>query len=119
MQHLELHTQLSGEEGVLHAIAQMEGFEAPAIEWERSLLPARVADYEPRWLDQLCLSGSVGWGRVSPHPAFNSKDAAGPRRVIPSSAAPLRFICAARGLVGACSWWAVCGREQAESGINP
>ena len=114
-QHLELHTQLSGEEGVLHAIAQMEGFEAPAIEWERSLLPARVADYEPRWLDQLCLSGSVGWGRVSPHPAFNSKDAAGPRRVIPSSAAPITFY-----LRGSAAWLelALGGRCVEENKLN-
>ena len=29
---------------------------------------SRVANYDPRWLDALCLSGAVGWGRVSPHP---------------------------------------------------
>jgi ATP-dependent Lhr-like helicase len=55
------------------------------------LLPARVADYDPRWLDRLCLSGAVGWGRVSPHPAFNAGDGAGPRRVVPSNAAPITF----------------------------
>jgi ATP-dependent Lhr-like helicase len=90
-QHLTLETQLSGEEGLLEALAQLEAFEAPAIEWEKSLLPARVADYDPRWLDRLCLSGAVGWGRVSPHPAFNAGDGAGPRRVVPSNAAPITF----------------------------
>jgi ATP-dependent helicase Lhr and Lhr-like helicase len=90
-QHLTLETQLSGEEGLLEALSQLEGFEAPAIEWEKSLLPARVADYDPRWLDRLCLSGTVGWGRVSPHPAFNAGDGDGPRRVIPSNAAPITF----------------------------
>ena len=29
----------------------------------------RIADYDPKWLDQLCLTGAVGWGRLSPHPA--------------------------------------------------
>src|SRR5581483_10307221 len=62
--------QLTGEEAVLAAIEQLEGFEAPAAEWERSLLPARVANYDPRWLDNLCLAGIVGWGRISPHPAW-------------------------------------------------
>ena len=90
-QHLALQTQLAGEEGLLEALTQLEGFEAPAIEWERTLLPARVADYNPAWLDRLCLSGSVGWGRVSPHPAFAAGDGSGPRRVIPSSAAPITF----------------------------
>jgi len=90
-QHLTLETHLSGEEGLLEALSQLEGFEAPAIEWEKSLLPARVADYDPRWLDRLCLSGAVGWGRVSPHPAFHAGDGDGPRRVIPSNAAPITF----------------------------
>jgi ATP-dependent Lhr-like helicase len=90
-QHLTLETQLAGEEGLLEALSQLEGFEAPAIEWEKSLLPARVADYDPHWLDRLCLSGAVGWGRVSPHPAFSAGDGGGARRVIPSNAAPITF----------------------------
>ena len=90
-QHLAPQTQLTGEEGVLTALHQLEGFEAPAVEWERTLLPARIANYDPRWLDQLCLSGAVGWGRVSPHPAWSSGDGAAPRRVIPTNAAPITF----------------------------
>jgi ATP-dependent helicase Lhr and Lhr-like helicase len=90
-QHLAPQTQLTGEEGVFEALRQLEGFEAPAIEWERTLLPARVANYDPRWLDALCLSGAVGWGRVSPHPAWSTGDGASPRRVIPTSAAPITF----------------------------
>jgi ATP-dependent helicase Lhr and Lhr-like helicase len=89
--HLAPQTQLTGEEGVLAAIEQLEGFEAPAIEWERTLLPARVADYDPRWLDNLCLAGILAWGRISPHPAWNSTEAAAPRRVIPTNAAPITF----------------------------
>jgi len=69
-QRVAPRTQLSGEAGVLEALRQLEGFEAPAIEWERTLLPQRVAGYDPRWLDVLCLEGVVGWGRISPHPAF-------------------------------------------------
>ena len=90
-QHLAPQTQLSGEEGVLDALHQLEGFEAPAIEWERTLLPARVANYDPRWLDALCLSGAIGWGRISPHPAWSEGDGAAPRRVIPTNAAPITF----------------------------
>ena len=90
-QHLAPQTQLTGEEGVLEALHQLEGFEAPAIEWERTLLPARVANYDPRWLDSLCLSGAVGWGRISPHPAWSNEDGTGPRRVVPTNAAPITF----------------------------
>jgi len=90
-QHLAPQTHLGGEEGVLEALHQLEGFEAPAIEWERTLLPARVANYDSRWLDSLCLSGAVGWGRISPHPAWSSADGSAPRRVIPTNAAPITF----------------------------
>ncbi len=90
-QHVAPETQLSGEEGVLAALEQMEGFEAPAVEWERTLLPSRVKGYDPRWLDNLCLAGIVGWGRISPHPAWSAQEGAAPRRVIPTGAAPITF----------------------------
>jgi len=90
-QHLTPQSQLSGEAGVLAALRQLEGFEAPAIEWETSLLPQRVRDYDPRMLDALCLSGSTGWGRISAHPAFSSADNGAPRRVIPTVMAPITF----------------------------
>ena len=92
-QRVAPRTQLSGEAGVLEALRQLEGFEAPAIEWERSLLPQRVAGYDPRWLDVLCLEGVVGWGRISPHPAFatHGSDFSAPKRVVPTSMAPVTF----------------------------
>jgi ATP-dependent Lhr-like helicase len=90
-QHLAPQTQLAGEEGLLEVLSKLEGFEAPAVEWERTLLPARIANYDPRWLDALCLSGAVGWGRVSPHPAWQVGEGSAPRRVIPTNAAPITF----------------------------
>ena len=89
--HVAPESQLNGEEGVLAALEQLEGFEAPAVEWERTLLPARVAGYNPQWLDSLCLAGIVGWGRISPHPAGSGEDGGAPRRVIPTGAAPITF----------------------------
>ncbi|MGA8287847.1 MAG: helicase-related protein, partial [Acidobacteriaceae bacterium] len=90
-QHLAPQSQLSGEQGVLQALSQLEGFEAPAVEWEQSLLAHRVTGYDPRWLDQLCLSGAVGWGRVSPHPAWSAADGGAPRRVVPTGMSPITF----------------------------
>ena len=92
-QRVAPRSQLSGESGVLEALRLLEGFEAPAIEWERTLLPQRVAGYDPRWLDTLCLEGVVGWGRISPHPAFatHSGDFSAPKRVVPTSMAPVTF----------------------------
>ena len=90
-QHLSPQRQLTGEDGLLQVLAQLEGFEAPAAEWEETILPSRVAGYDPRWLDRLCLSGVVAWGRLSPHSAFASAGAGGPRRVIPGNTAPMTF----------------------------
>src|ERR1700724_3923030 len=57
----------------------------------------RITDCDPATLDQLCLAGVVGWGRLSPHPA--TLKATGPdengrenrRRVIPTRVAPIAF----------------------------
>src|SRR6202011_3896420 len=68
-QHVSPGTQVAGERGVLEALQQLQGFEIPANAWERQVLARRVTDYDPKWLDQLCLTGAVGWGRLSPHPA--------------------------------------------------
>jgi ATP-dependent Lhr-like helicase len=44
----------------------LQGFEIAAAAWERDILPSRVAGYRPEWLDELCLTGEVAWGRLSP-----------------------------------------------------
>lgn len=68
-QHVQPGTQLHGPEGLLHVIEQLEGLELPAQAWEKEILPRRVANYEAAWLDELCLSGEVAWGRLAPLPA--------------------------------------------------
>jgi ATP-dependent Lhr-like helicase len=55
-----------GPASLARAVEQLEGFEAPAASWESDILPARVADYDPAWLDSLCLSGRTAWARVRP-----------------------------------------------------
>jgi ATP-dependent Lhr-like helicase len=62
------HTRMHGPEGVAAVLAQLEGFEAPAAAWEDEILPLRVADYDPAWLDALSLSGRYVWLRRSPPP---------------------------------------------------
>jgi ATP-dependent Lhr-like helicase len=49
---------------VVEALGQLAGFEAPAIAWEASILPARVRGYRREWLDQATLSGEFAWGRL-------------------------------------------------------
>jgi ATP-dependent Lhr-like helicase len=90
-QHAAPGTQVLGERATLEILRQLQGFEIPANAWERQILARRIADYEPQWLDQLCLTGAVGWGRLSPHPATLEDSVAGKRRVIPTSVAPITF----------------------------
>jgi ATP-dependent Lhr-like helicase len=66
-QHVRPGLQLHGRDGLARVIEQLEGFELAAAGWEREVLPARVARYEPGWLDDLCLSGEVAWGRLRRH----------------------------------------------------
>jgi len=90
-QHVAPSTQLLGERGMLEAIRQLQGYEGPANSWERQVLKRRIADYDPATLDQLCLTGAVGWGRLSPHPATLEAVTGAKRRVIPTSVAPITF----------------------------
>ena len=90
-QHIAPGTQVLGERGTLEILRQLQGFEIPANAWERQILARRIADYDPKILDQLCLTGAVGWGRLSPHPATLEDTAQGKRRVIPTSVAPVTF----------------------------
>ena len=92
-QHVAPGTQVRGEHGTLEVIRQLQGFEIPASSWERFVLARRVSDYDPANLDQLCLSGAVGWGRLSPHPATleTTEHGENRRRVIPTRVAPIAF----------------------------
>ena len=90
-QHVAPGTRLHGEEGLDEIIHQLAGYEAAASSWERFILPARMAKYEPELLDSLCLNGSVMWARLSPHPRFASAedDETNRRRITPTSVAPI------------------------------
>jgi ATP-dependent Lhr-like helicase len=90
-QHVAPGTRALGERGTLEVLQQLQGYEAPANTWEHQILARRVADYDPKVLDQLCLSGAIGWRRLSPHPALLVGAAERGRRVTPTSVAPISF----------------------------
>ncbi|MDJ1115494.1 ATP-dependent helicase [Microbacterium dauci] len=70
---------LEGIDGVLAVIEQLAGVPLPASAWESLILPARVRDYSPAFLDELTATGEVLWsghgslpgrdGWVALHPA--------------------------------------------------
>ena len=57
-----------GPNGLFEVIAQLQGLDIPSVAWERDILPLRIENYQPEWLDELCLTGEVGWGRLFPPP---------------------------------------------------
>jgi ATP-dependent Lhr-like helicase len=94
-QHLQPGSQLHGRDGVRHVIAQLQGLELPGPAWERDVLPARIAEYDPADLEQLCLAGEVAWGRLTVASSGDSDERpAQParRRTAPTRAAPLAFV---------------------------
>jgi ATP-dependent Lhr-like helicase len=64
-QHVDAMARLAGPDGLKQVLDGLDGFEAPASSWERSILPSRLDGYEPSLLDMACLSGDVRWGRAS------------------------------------------------------
>ena len=74
--------RVEGLEGLQSVLEQLDGCELPLAAWESAVLPARVADYDPEWLDRLCFSGRVGWGRLST-PQHPNARASAPLRTSP------------------------------------
>jgi ATP-dependent Lhr-like helicase len=90
-QHVAPGSQLTGERGTLEALQQLQGFEAPASAWEPQIFRRRILNYDPAVLDRLSLTGAIGWGRLSPHPATFEVAGGTKRRVVPTSVAPITF----------------------------
>jgi len=81
-QHVAPGTQLVGVRGLQQILNQLQGFELPANAWETQILPKRIRKFTSADLDQLCMTGTIGWGRISPHPAT----------VLPVDPAPRKFV---------------------------
>ena len=94
--HAAPGTQRHGRAGLAEVIEQLQGFELPAGEWER-IFAERVESYRPEWLDDLCLSGEVTWGRLSVlEPVREADDPAAAKPIratkTPSRRTPITFM---------------------------
>jgi ATP-dependent Lhr-like helicase len=98
-QHAAVNTQLRGRDGVLEVIRQLQGIELPAPAWEQHVLPARIKDYDPADLENLCLAGVIAWGRLALNDDVQQSD--DPRRfvkrrrrrlLVPTRTAPIAFV---------------------------
>jgi len=79
-QHVTADARMAGPAAVDEAVGQLEGFEAPAAAWETEILPARIARYQPAWLDDRCRAGHVAWTRLRPR---SNEGKAAPVRTTP------------------------------------
>ncbi len=115
-QHVSPGSRLHGEAGLLDIINQLAGFETAASAWEPNLLRTRLAKYEPEWLDRLCLSGAVSWGRLSPHPRLAQESTgSSSRRIVPTAVAPISLFPREQG-----AWLlASFGDDERASGSDP
>jgi ATP-dependent Lhr-like helicase len=86
-QRVDPDERAEGPESLNAILEQLEGFEAAASAWEGEILPARMKEYDPSWLDAHCLSGRWVWGRATP-PGPNG----GGRRSGPVRATPLALL---------------------------
>ncbi len=73
-----------GVDALARAIEQLAGAAVPASALESLVLPARVRDYSPAQLDELCASGDVVWAGAGSLPGHD-----GWVRLVPADAAPL------------------------------
>jgi ATP-dependent Lhr-like helicase len=74
--------RMQGPDALSAVLTQLEGFEVPAGAWETEVLPARITEYEPEWLDEHCRSGRFVWTRLASRTADPERGAA-PVRATP------------------------------------
>jgi ATP-dependent helicase Lhr and Lhr-like helicase len=68
--------RMEGPDAVGAILGQLEGFEAPASAWETEVLPTRISEYEPAWLDEQCLAGRYIWTRLARRKSDSERTAA-------------------------------------------
>lgn len=62
--HQGIMSQRNERQGLIDTVAQLQGFETAAGEWERDILPSRISDYKKHYLDDICSNGMLCWGRL-------------------------------------------------------
>ncbi len=90
-QRVTPEARMQGPDALASVLNQLEGFEAPASAWETEILPTRINEYEPAWLDEHCLAGRFVWTRLAKRSA-NPERGAAPVRGTPITLLPRRNV---------------------------
>jgi ATP-dependent helicase Lhr and Lhr-like helicase len=83
--------RMEGPDAVGAVLGQLEGFEAPASAWETEVLPSRISEYEPAWLDEQCLAGRFVWTRLA-HRTANARKSDSERGAAPVRSTPIALL---------------------------
>jgi ATP-dependent Lhr-like helicase len=83
--------RMEGPDAVGAILGQLEGFEAPATAWETEILPSRISEYEPAWLDEQCLAGRFVWTRLA-HRSASARKGDGERGAAPVRSTPIALL---------------------------
>jgi len=110
-QRLATGSRAEGPEGLAAVLDLLDGYELAAGAWESDVLPARLTDYDPLWLDGLCLSGEVAWGRLTA--TRNAEVGTRNRKAGPVRSTPIALFRRDRGEI----WRA--GNPEVDPGILP
>ena len=57
--------RMQGSDALAAVLTQLEGFESPAGAWETEVIPSRITEYEPQWLDENIRAGRFIWTRLA------------------------------------------------------
>jgi ATP-dependent Lhr-like helicase len=106
-QRVSPDARVEGADAVANIVSQLEGFEAPAAAWETEILPSRVNEYDPVWLDELSRAGRVVWTRIAPLHASGER-APSPVRTTPIALASRRNL----------ALWAALARDESGNELS-
>lgn len=88
-QRVTPQSRMSGPDAIAAVLRQLEGFEAPASAWETEILPMRLNEYDPAWLDEQCLAGRYAWSRLARRGTSTTGGEEGERGAGPVKSTPI------------------------------
>ena len=91
-QYVSPTKHLQGPQGLQQILERLEGVEVNAASWESGVIADRLEEYDPNWLDQLCLAGKISWGRLPQHNANTNSDSTGKASAGTPRTTPIAFL---------------------------
>jgi ATP-dependent Lhr-like helicase len=82
-------SRMQGSDALAAVLTQLEGFEAPAGAWETEILPTRITEYDPEWLDEHCRAGRFVWTRLAARGGAHAADTERSRGPSPIRSTPV------------------------------